>query len=326
MGKVRRRQVLVAAIAVMSSVVAAQAQTPAPVPRIGFLSLNNDLFDAFQQGMRELGYIEGKNVAFEARTADGRRERLPGLAAELVKMKVNIIVAGSPLGASTAKKATTTIPIVFAGVGDPVTTGIVTSLARPGGNITGVAVGASGPGLGGKWLELLKEAAPDLSHVAALANRANPSNSPYLKGVEAAARALSTKLEIFDAGDSAELDRALAAVGASKAQAMIVTVDPFLFVARERLVQFASQNRLPAMYFFKHFAEAGGLMSYGASLDESYRRAATYVDKILKGAKPGDLPIEQPTRYELVINTKTAKALGLKIPQSLLLRADRVIE
>ena len=320
--------VRVAATALLFAVsVPAPAQQAAKVHRIGFLSPDRtSTFDAFRQGLRDLGYVEGRNVAVEARFADGTVEHFSELAAELVRLKVDVLVAGSPLGASTAKKATSTIPIVFAGVGDPLTSGIVANFARPGGNITGSAVGASGPTLGGKWLELLKEAVPDVSHVAALANRANRSNSPYLKGVEDAARALKLKLDIFDAGNPAELDRALAAVGASGAQAMVVTNDTFLFVAREKVVQFASGKRLPAMYFFKHFADAGGLMSYGASLEESYRRAATYVDKILKGAKPGELPVEQPTRYEFVINMKAARALGLKIPQSLRLRADHLIE
>jgi len=325
------RRAFLATLGALAAPLAAQAQPAAGVHRIGFVSAtspspSNPQFDAFHQGLRELGYVEGKNVIVEARFAEGRLERLPALVAELIGLKVDVLLAGSPAGAVAAKKASTTVPIVFAGVGDPVASGIVASLARPGGNITGVAVGTGGPAFGGKWLELLKEALPGVSRVAVLANRSNPSNSPYLKGVEAAAQTLKVKLDVHDAGNATELDRALAAIGASGAQAIIVTTDPFLFSNRATLVQFAASKRLPAMYFFKLFADAGGLMSYGASLEESYRRAATYVDKILKGAKPADLPIEQPTRFELVINLKTAKALGITIPQSVLLRADQVIE
>jgi len=316
-----------AAAALVSCAFTVEAQTTVSMPRVGFLSLEDSpSFEAFRLGLRDLGYVEGKNVFLEVRFAAGEIVRMPKLAAELVKLKVDVIVAGSPLGASAAKKATTSIPIVFAGVGDPVTSGIVANLARPGGNVTGVAVGVSGPGLGGKWVEFLKEAVPNLSHVAAFANRSSPSNSPYLKGVEQAAHALKLKLDIFDAGNPQQLERALAAAGASGAQAMIVTTDPFLLASSAKLVQFAAGRRLPAIYFFKRFTEGGGLMSYGASLEESYRRAATYVDKTLKGVKPGDLPVEQPTRYQLVINMKTARALEFKIPQSLLVRADHVIE
>ncbi len=322
---------LAAAVLLLAGSVAVHAQPAARVHRIGYVSptsLNpsNPQFDAFRQGLRELGYVEGKNVIVEARFAEGRFERLPELVAELIGLKVDVLVAGSPVGAVAAKKASTSVPIVFAGVGDPVASGLVASLARPRGNITGVAVGAGGAAFGEKWVELLKEALPDVSQVAVLANRSNPTNTPNLKGVEAAAQTVKVKLDILDAGNATELDRALAAIEASRAQAIIVTSDPFLLDKRVALVQFAASKRLPAIYFFKLFADAGGLMSYGASLEESYRRAATYVDRILKGAKPADLPIEQPTRFELVINMKTARALGLKIPQSLLLRADHVIE
>ena len=321
---------LVAAGLLLATAAAAEAQQPAKVYRVGFVSVElaspSPQFDAFRQGLGELGYAEGKNVVLEARFAEGRLERLPGLAAELIRLKVDVLVAGSPAAAVAAKKASSAVPIVFAGVGDPVASGIVGSLARPGGNITGVAVGVSDPAFGGKWLQLLREVIPRVSHVAVLANRSNPSNSPYLKGVESAARTLNVKLDIVDAGNPAELDRALAAIAASGAQGMIVTTDPFLFAVRATLVSFAASKRLPAMYFFKNFADAGGLMSYGASLEESYRKAATYVDKILKGAKPADLPVEQPTRFELVVNRTTARALGISIPQSILLRADQVIE
>ena len=322
---------LATAVLLLVGSVSVHAQQVARMYRIGFVSAGSadpsTAQDAFRQGLRELGYVEGKNVVVEARFAEGYLERVPGLVAELIGLRIDVLVAGSPAAAAAAKKASTTLPIVFAGVGDPVASGIVASLARPGGNITGSAVGVSDPAFGGKWLDLLKEAIPGVSHVAVLANRSNPSNSPYLKGVEAAARTLKVKLDIIDAGNPAELDRALAAIASSGAQGMIVTTDPFLFTVRATLVSFAASKRLPAMYFFKNFVDAGGLMSYGANLEESYRRAATYVDKILKGAKPADLPVEQPMRFEFVINMKTARALGLRIPQSLLLlRADHVIE
>lgn len=322
--------ILVAAVLLLAGSVAAQAQPTARVSRIGFVSplsaSSNSTFAAFRQGLKELGYVEGKNIVLEARFADGQLDRIPDLVAELIGLKVDVLLAGSPFGAAAAMKATSTVPIVFAGVGDPVSSGIVSNLARPAGNITGAALATSGPAFGGKWLEMLKEVMPGVSHVAVLANRSNQSNSPYLAGVEAAAQTLKIRLGIFDARNALELDRALVAVGASGAQAMIVTTDPFLLEARPALVGFASSRRLPAVYFFKSFVEAGGLMSYGANLEESYRRAATYVDKILRGARPADLPIEQPTRFELVINLKTARALGLRIPPSLLLQAHHVIE
>lgn len=321
---------LAAAVFLLAESVAVHAQQATKVYRIGYVTPTsrsaNPQFDAFRQGLRELGYVEGKNVIVEARFAEGRIERLPALVAELIGLKVDVLLAGSPVGAVAAKNASTTVPIVFAGVGDPVSSGIVASLRRPGGNITGVAVGVGGPDFGGKWLQLLKEAVPGVSHVAVLGNRSNPSNSPYLEGVETAARTLKVKLNIFDAGNTTELDRALAAIGASGAQGIIVTSDPFLFDKRAALVEFAASKSLPAMYFFKLFADAGGLMSYGASLEETYRRAATYVDKILKGAKPADIPVEQPMRFELVINMKTARALGLRISPTVLLQATHVIE
>ena len=330
MSQVRRRQFLISAGALLTSPLAARAQQAARVYRIGYVTPSSrsadPSFAAFRQGLSELGYVEGKNVIVEARFAEGRIDRVPDLVAELIGLKVDVLLAGSPVSAVAAKKASTNVPIVFAGVGDPVASGIVASLARPGGNVTGVASGAGVASFGGKWLELLSEAVPGISQVAVLANRSNPTNSPFLKGIEAAARTMKVKLDILDAGNATDLDRALAAIGASKAQGMIVTSDPFLYNTRSTLVQFAASKRLPAVYFFKPFADAGGLMSYGASLEGSYRRAAAYVDKILKGAKPADLPVEQPTKFELVINLKTAKTLGIRIPQSILIRADSVIE
>lgn len=314
----------------LATAIPAEAQQAAKVARVGFVAASqaadSSTTQAFRQGLRDLGYVEGRNVVLEARFAEGQLNKLPDLVAELIGLRVDVLVAGSPAAATAARKASTTVPIVFAGVGDPVASGIVTSLARPGGNITGSAVGVNDPSFGAKWLELLKEAVPGVAHIAVLANRSNRSNSPYFKGVEDAAPRMNVRIDIFDAGNPAELDRALAAIAASGAQGMIVSTDPFLFVSRSKLLSFAAGKRLPAIYFFKNFADEGGLMSYGANIEESYRKAATYVDKILKGAKPGDLSVEQPTRFEFVVNMKTARALGLRIPQSLLLRADHVLE
>jgi putative ABC transport system substrate-binding protein len=294
-----------AAVLLLAGSVAAQAQQAARVYRIGFVSPTSPFpghpSHAFLQGLRELGYVEGQNVMVEVRFAEGRSERLPELVAEAIRLKVDVLVVGSTPGALAAKRATTAIPIVFAGVPDPVAQGIVASLARPGGNITGISM-AIGEGFAGKWVELLKEAAPNISHVAALWNSTNPAATTFVKEVQAAARALNVRLDVFAAGNLSQLDGAFAAIGAGGARGVIVTADPFFFSNRATLVQFASSRRLPAMYFTKDFVDAGGLMAYGPSLATSYRRAATYVDKILKGAKPADLPIEQPTRLELVIN------------------------
>jgi putative ABC transport system substrate-binding protein len=319
---------LAGAVLLSSGTVAAQAQQAPRVYRIGFIGsdASGPQIDAFREGLKELGYVEGQNVIVETRFAEGRSERFPELVAQVLRLKVDVLVVGSTPAARAANKATTTVPIVFASLFDPVGAGIVASLARPGGNITGAAIGVGGSGFAGKWVELLKEAVPDLSHIAVLANSANPANAASQREIEAAARALNVKLDVLDVGNTTNLDRALATISASGAQAVIVTNDPFFTPNRAKLVQFAASNRLPAVYFFKVFAESGGLMVYGASLEDSYRTAAKYVDKIFRGAKPADLPIEQPTRFELVINLKTAKALGLTIPQTLLLRADRIIE
>jgi putative ABC transport system substrate-binding protein len=319
---------LVGAGLLFSGTVAAQAQQLPRVYRIGFVGsdASGPQIDAFREGLKELGYVEGKNVILETRFAEGRSERFPELIAQVLRLKVDVLVVGSTPAARAAKKETTTVPIVFASLFDPVGAGIVASLARPGGNITGAAIGVGGSGFAGKWVELLKEAVPDLSYVAVLANSANPANAASLRDIEAAARPLKVKLNVLDVRSTTHLDRALVTISTSGAQALIVTNDPFFTPNRTKLVQFAASNRLPAVYFFKVFADSGGLMVYGASLEDSYRAAATYVDKIFKGAKPADLPVEQPTRFELVINLKAAKALGLTIPQTLLLRADRIIE
>lgn len=329
MSQVRRRRFLIAAGALLATPAAVRAQQATSVRRVGFVvptSLANSSYEAFRKALTDAGYVEGRNVILETRSAEGRIERLPVLVAELVDMKVDVIMAASTPGALAAKKATRTVPIVFAGVLDPVGAGIVATLARPGGNITGVTVGIGGEGFTGKCLELLKEAAPAMSHVAVLVNPTHPVSAQVRTEIQLAARALTLKYDVNDAANLQDLEIALAAIGASKAQGLFIAPDPFLTDSSRRIAQFAASKRLPALHFSKRFAESGGLMSYGGSLDESYRRAAVYVDKILKGAKPGDLPVEQPTRFETVINLRTAKAIGLAIPRSILLRADQVIE
>jgi putative ABC transport system substrate-binding protein len=325
-----RRIFLAIATGALAAPVLAEAQEAARVYRIGYVVTSspkpNTGLDAFRQGLADLGYVEGDNVVIEARFAEGRQERLPHLVAEVLRQKIDVLVAGSTLGALAAKRATTTVPIVFASVFDPVASGIVASLARPGGNITGATVEAGGSGSAGKWVELLKEAVPGVSHVAVLWNSANPASGRSVGEIKAAAVTLNLKLDVLDAGNATKLETAFAAISASGAHGMIVTNDPSFYANRGKLVQFAASKRLPAVYFYRVFVDAGGLMSYGGSLEDSYRRAARLVDKILKGAKPADLPVDQPTKFELVINLKTAKALGLTMPPLLLLRADQMIE
>jgi putative ABC transport system substrate-binding protein len=298
------------------------------VYRIGWVSAfsRGPSIAAFQQGLREVGYAEGKDLLIEERYAEGRVERLPEIFAELLRLKIDVLVVGSTAVAVPAKKAVTSVPVVFGGVLDPVGSDIVASLVRPGGNITGATVGVGGVGFTGKCLELLREAVPVLSRVAVLENPRNRSSAPYLGEIQVAARTLNLKFEVFDATNDSDLEKALAAIGVSGAQGILVLPDSFLTESSAKIARFASSKRLATFHFSKRFADAGGLMSYGASLEDSYRRAARYVDKILKGAKPGDLPVEQPTKFELTINLKTAKALRLAIPQALLLRADHVIE
>jgi putative ABC transport system substrate-binding protein len=304
------------------------AQDSSRMHRVGFVgsSVATGALDSFRHELRTRGYIEGNNLIVEARFAEGRSERFPELIAEMIAADVDVLVVASTPTALAAKGATRTIPIVFASLFDPVGAGIVSSLAHPGGNITGSSIGVGGSGMAGKWLELLKEAVPSMSRVAVLVNAANPAGAASLREIEAASRPLNVTLDIHDAANPGSLERALAKIRGGNAQGLVVTNDPFFTVHRESLIQFAASRRLPSMYFFQMFADAGGLMAYGASLEDSYRSAARYVDRILKGAKPADLPVEQPTRFELVINMRTAKALGLAIPQSLVVRADRVID
>ncbi len=308
---------------------AADAQQPAKVPRIGFLqasssSVTRHFADAFRQGLRELAYVEGQNFVIEERWAEGRAERLPDLAADLVRLKVDVIVTGSTPGARAAKQATTKIPIIAVVVGDPVRTGLVASLARPGGNLTGLS--DITVDMSAKRLELLKEVAPTASRVAVLWNPTHPTNPLQLRETQIAAQALGLTLQPVEVRSSDELDRAFAAMVRERASALLVLAETLTLLHRRRVAELSARNRLPAMYPFREQAEAGGLMSYGPSIPAMYRRAAAYVDKILKGTKPADLPVEQPMRFEFVINMKTAKALGITFPPSIMVRADRVIQ
>jgi putative ABC transport system substrate-binding protein len=297
------------------------------VHRIAFLSpVGRGPRDAaFVEGLRELGYVEGDNVELDMRFAEGRPERLAGLVAELIGSAPDVLVVGSTIGARAASQATRTLPIVSAGSSDPVAGGIVPNLAHPGGNITGAAL-AFGDGFAGKWLELLTEVAPGLAQAAVVWSSSNSAAASYLDELQAAARVLRVSLRAYDAPGPRELEAALDAIGRGPARGLVLMPSPFAESQRARLVDFAAARRLPAIYFSDSFVEAGGLMSYGPSVADSCRRAARYVDKILRGARPGDLPVEQPTRFELVLNAGTARALGLTIPRTLRVRADRILD
>jgi putative ABC transport system substrate-binding protein len=327
---VNRRVFLVSlAGGLLAAPLAAEAQPAGKVPRMGFLSPTSPSSDAgrlaaFREGLRELGYVEGQNIAIESRWAEGNYDRLPGLAADLVRLKVDVIVTYGTPASHAAKRATGSIPIVMAGAIDPVASGLFTSVARPGGNLTGLSLMA--PELVGKQLEILKDVVPKVSRVALLGNPANGGNAPQVRHAQDAARALGMRLQPLKARGPSEIDTAFAAMTNERAGAVIVLVDAMLLDHRTRIADLAARRRLPAVYGLSDHAEAGGLMAYGPNRLDMFRRAATYVDKILKGAKPGDLPVEQPTKFALVINLKTAKAVGLTIPKSLLLRADEVIQ
>ena len=310
---------------------------PPPVPaqdarsrlRLGFIgaesqSTSQHYLDAFRQGLHEHGYTEGQNLTLEARWAEGRSERFPEFVKELTLLKTRVILVISLPAALAAKKATAETPIVFI-AGDPLGSGLVPSLARPGGNLTGLSI-SLGEDFSAKWLELLKDAVPKVSRVAVLWNPANPSNPAYLAVLRRAAQTLDVKLQSLEVRDPAGFEAAFAGMVAERAHGLIVVVDPLTVRYRDRIVELAAKHRLPTMFGFREFAHAGGLMAYGPNVAELCRRAATYVDKILKGAKPADLPVEQATKFELVINLKTAKTLGLAIPPSLLARADHVIQ
>jgi ABC-type uncharacterized transport system substrate-binding protein len=308
---------------------AAQTQEPGKVPRVGYVfarvsSADQRLWDTARQGLREMGYVEGQNITLEVRWAEGRSERLPELVAELVRLKVDVLVVATTPGALAAKNATRTIPVVMVGVGDPVGSGLVASLARPGGNLTGLSL--LNPEISGKRLELLKESLPSISRVAVLTNPGNPIHTAFWKETHTAAQTLGLQLQPVKVRAPEDFDDAFRAAAHGHAHALLAFDDALTLGYRARLVALAAKYRLPTMYGFREFPDAGGLLSYGPNLLDQYRRTATYVDRILKGAKPGDLPVEQPTKFELIINIKTAKALGLTIPQSVLVRADHVIE
>ncbi len=310
----------------------ADAQQAGKVFRIGILWIifpedpwPHALLDAFRQGLREQGYVERQNVAFEHRYAKGKYERFAELAADLVRLKVDVIVAHNEPATVAAKQATSTIPIVMTFVTDPVASGLVASLARPGGNITGLSSLVS-PEIVGKRLELLKEAVPTVSRVAVLHNPTYPQTGVGIREAQAAARSLRLQLELVEARGPDEFGGAFATMTRKRVGAVLVLEDPSFTVNRTQLVDLAAKKRLPAMYGVREFVDAGGLMAYAPNLADLFRRAGTYAGRILKGAKPADLPVEQPTKFELVINLKTAKALGLTIPQSVMMRADQVIE
>ena len=316
------------ALALLAAPLACFAQQQrSKVARIGLLestSTSAHQREALIAGLRELGLVEGKNSLIEYRWADGKYERLPGLAADLVQINVDVILAGGTPAVQAAKQATTTIPIIMVRTGDPVGSGFVASLARPGRNITGVSNVAVD--LSSKYLELLGAVVLKLSRVTVLVNPTNPVHPNFLKGTQATEKASNVKISPARASTESQIDAAFSAMRQERAEALIVLPDPFFSSQARRIAELAAQQRLPTMFWTRGLVESGGLMSYGQNNAEHYYRAATYIDKILKGAKPGDLPVEQPTKIELVINLKTAKALGLTIPQSVLLRADHVIE
>jgi len=304
------------------------AQQPGKIPRIGFLHTGSAFtsstnVQAFRQGLRELGYVEEKNIVIEYRWAEGKFDRLPDLAAELVRLKVDVIVtAGGTPAIQATKQATTTIPIIFPTAGDPVASGLVASLARPGGNITGVTI--LSPELSGKRLELLKEALPRISRVAVFLDPRQPPQA--FKETQTAGQSLGLKLQSLEVRDATDVENAFSAMSRERADALITLPHPFLTVHRRRILELAAKSRLPGLHENADWVEAGGLMSYGPDHRDNFRRAATYVDKILKGAKPADLPVEQPRKFEFVINLKTAKQMGLTIPPNVLVRADKVIK
>lgn len=307
----------------------ADAQQPKKIPRVAYLSASSasaqaPRLEAFHQGLREVGYVEGKSIFIESRYAEGKLDRLAELAAELVGLKVDMIVTGGATATRPAKQATVMIPIVMAQDNDPVGNGFVASLGRPGGNITGLS--AVAPELSGKRLELLKEIVPRLSHLTVFGDSKNPGNAQALKETELAAGAFGVQLQYFAIRHPEDIDSAFRAASNGHADAVLMLGGSFLNTHRTQTVSLAARSRLPVMYYDRAPVDAGGLVSYGVSFTDLFRRAATYVDKILKGAKPADLPVEQPTKFELVINLKTSKQIGLTIPQSVLFRADKVIK
>jgi putative tryptophan/tyrosine transport system substrate-binding protein len=311
-------------VLILNTIHLAEAQQSKKVPRIGYLSSGLRRTEEFRQGLRELGYVEGKNITIEYRDAEGKIERYSDLASDLVSLKVDVIFVTSTPGALAAKNATKTIPIVFTSVGDPVGVGLVAGLARPGGNITGLSTLA--PDLSGKALELLKETVPKVSRVAVIRNPDNPGKTHSLRETEVAARALQLQLQPLEVRGPDDIEPAFQAARKEQAGGLIVLRDVVTIRQQKRIVELALKNRLPTIYNDRDFVDAGGLMSYGPNMSDLFRRAAVYVDKILKGAKPADLPVEQPIKFEFVISLKTAKQIGLTIPPNVLARADKVLK
>lgn len=323
-----RMLTLIVILALLAAPFGTSAQ-PSKKMRIGYLSGNppsdtEDAIEAFRAKLRALGHIEGQNLLIESRYADGRFDKLPKLAAELVQLKVDVIFAFGTPGSRAAKNATTTIPIIFGVVSDPLAAGLIASLTRPGGNVTGVT--PNNPDLSAKRVSLLKDAVPAATHVSVLVNPDFPATSSMLTETRLGAQSLGVKLQILEVREPVGFAKAFAAMTEAKAKGVIVLADPMFIAQRRRIVELALRHRIPAMYHLRHFVEAGGLISYGAEYTEMFQQGAVLVDKILKGAKPGDLPVEQPWRYALAINLKTAKAIGLTIPQLLLGRADHIVE
>jgi len=308
----------------------AAAQSPEKAPKVGYISSSSSSdpaqlrrLEAFRQGLRELGYVERQSIVLELRWTEGKDDRYPALAADLVRLKVDIIVTLGGTATRAAQQATRTIPIVMSVVNDPVGSGLVASLARPAGNVTGLTIVA--PDLAGKQLQLLQEVVPKLSRVALLTNPENPASARFSREAETAARALALRLQTLEARNSQEIDSAFAAMIGERAGALLILPDGVFLTQRSQIAQLAATRRLPSLYGTPEYAEAGGLMAYSANRLDQMRRAATFVDKILKGAKPADLPVEQPWKFELAINLRTAKAIGLTIPPALLQRADQLI-
>jgi putative tryptophan/tyrosine transport system substrate-binding protein len=326
-----KRTITVLALCAMLSALcaSAEAQQSKKVSRIGYLgatsrSTNPARTEAFRQGLRELGYVEGKNIVIEYRYAEGKPDRLPALASELVRLKVDVVVTGGPVATRSAKQATATIPIVMAIDDDPVGNGFAASLARPGGNITGLATLA--PEISGKQLELLREIAPKLSRVAVLGNATQPGHPQALREINLAAGAFGAQVQYLEIRDPKDIETAFRAAGKERADAVLLLPSPITFSQRRQVTDLAVRSRLPTIYGRPEYVEDGGLVFYGVSITDLSRRAATYVDKILKGAKPADIPIEQPKKFELIINLKAAKQIGLTIPPNVLVRADKVIK
>jgi putative tryptophan/tyrosine transport system substrate-binding protein len=326
----RRRFVLGSSFGLLGLRCAALAQSVAKLPRIGYLAFNTEtsgrhILDAFRRTMRDLGWAEGQNIVIETRFADGEVERLPLLVDELLRLDVDMIIAGSSAATRASKSATGTVPIVMLASADALGEGFVTSLAHPGGNITGMTL-LAGPEIASKQLELLREIAPAATRVAALSNPSNGSHAAFAAELEAASRKLGTRLQHVRARSPDEIENAFTAMANERASALLVLSDAMFLGARRKITELARGRALPAMYSQREFVDAGGLASYGPSLIDMSRRAARHVDKILRGAKPSDVPVEQPTKFELLLNNRTAQALGITIPQSLMLRADEFIE